>query len=360
MNQKEKIKSIHILITTLINFEENSCFTDLQEDINKLVKKLKSKKFDIESEERIYPNNNNNINNNNYNIENSEIKSKSLNEEEHENKKNLDEKNFRNIYSVNRNVRFFPSRKYKITYLTTSITEVQNHYNKNFQLGEIISIKYNELKRKTEVILEFKLPKKLSLNNNLLKVFNKQTPFSIENFPNKKANNDLINCEIELKKIDNILIGSEIISNNIVINDNKNRKFEWDYKLKYNFRLSCSSNKIKTYSFLELKLKMINDLRNLCYNTENFNGTKYCNHLKSFLSNIEVIYPNEYIISTVFVNSLIELNEKRTNNRDSLELPITIISIDNKFEELINQTKCHFRTVIKFLNFNITISLILK
>lgn len=251
-----------------------------------------------------------------------------------------DERNYRDIYSNNKFLRFASSLHYKITYIDVDFNVINNHFNRIYENQiESITTEVN----KVIVKLKFNTPQRLKLYHKNLYV-NLSYPFSVENKPHKhlkllkEEKTNPTNCLNLNEKVD-ILKQFE----------SAYEKFPWLYLKEYYFEKSWVSNKDKNYKNKSLKKKIINQLELFCFDLNEFKGNKFCNYLKAYLKNLDVKFFNEYIISSIFLNFLIEMNDKQKSNLNSQQTDfsnIEVIAVDHKFEEEISGIISHFRCVI--------------
>lgn len=255
----------------------------------------------------------------------------------------FDYQNYKNIFSANPNQRFYPSRNFIVKYKEIDQNLIESHFKNVFKPDE-----YNILQDSINetlfcVFISFNNPKKLRLFHKLLKINNSIFPFSIENSARV--------CNILEKNTAELRIDKEDSEKNENLDDNiknkiqmKKNNFNWVTPRKYIIKKSFISNTNNLgETFFDTKNRIKCFLIDILKSLESFDGNNFCNYLTNYITKTKIIFPNEYLINTIILNNLIEINQNFIDGGS--DCLIEIISVDQKFEEIIKGIRAHFRCV---------------
>lgn len=255
-------------------------------------------------------------------------KDNEISEENDEEKKKLENRNYKNINSENYNFRFASSFQYTAVYKGLPKFRIQQHFSKLYN-GENID-KIIERDDEIEVKFLFKKQMRLRIKHCDLIIENKYTPYSLENFPKNKNE----------KKMNPI---------NDIVKKNINNEFTWLYEKNFYFEKEYFSTNTYNNEYTKVRKNIDNDIYKMLFIPEKFDGNKFCSNLKNYFSNLDVLFFNESILASTIFNFLAEfIDRNRILHEEGLITDIVIISLDHKFEEIIDSKVSHFKCDIVF------------
>lgn len=237
-----------------------------------------------------------------------------------------DEKSFipKNNIGQSSKSRYCPCKYYVISYDNkVNYNQISAFFYRQFNYHEILEIKKDDQKNVINVSCFFDKEKKFHLKHRALKINNIE-PITIKN--NKKLDKEnLLDQNKSCNEINNKISEKYIFS-----------KFPWIYKRTNTSQMFDFSDNSKKYNFIELKMNFNYDIYYLLNNNENFNSKNFVNNVKTFLDRIDIVFYNEYILSSLVTTAIIEINQ---DDRLSINNQIQIISVDHKFVEEIEIIK---------------------